>query len=88
MAEKTTPKKAASKAPTKVTKLTAASARELSVEARQSALTEKKTELIEKQKGLYSGELMNPTTIRKIRRDIALLLTISNEAAAAKEETK
>ena len=89
MAEKkTTIKKAAPKAPAKVTKMTATSVRELSIEARQSALTDKKAELIEKQKGLHSGELMNPTTIRKLRRDIALLLTISNEAAAAKEETK
>jgi ribosomal protein L29 len=88
MAEKKTTK-AATKAPAKAVKLTSSAARELSIEARVQALADKKADLIEKRKGLHSGELMNPSTIRKLRRDIAILLTIEKEAAdAAKEETK
>jgi ribosomal protein L29 len=55
-------------------------------EERQKLIAEKRQDLIDKQRGLHSGEMMNPSSIRKVRRDIALILTIENEPA--KKETK
>lgn len=49
-------------------------------------VAEKRTELVEKQRSLKSGELANPKSISKIRREIAVALTVAKEQSAAKEE--
>ena len=51
-----------------------------------SFIVEKRTELVEKQRSLKSGELANPRSITNIRREIAVALTVAKEQAAAKEE--
>lgn len=54
----------------------------------QKALAEKRAELVEKHRSNAAGELANPRSIKEVRRDIALILTVLNEkaATAAKEE--
>ncbi len=52
----------------------------------QALIAEKRTELVESRKTLKSGDLTNASIINKIRRDIAVSLTIVNEQAAAGEE--
>jgi ribosomal protein L29 len=56
----------------------------------QKLLAEKRAEMAEKRLSLAAGELTNPRSITKIRRDIAVLLTILNNqpAEAEKEEEK
>jgi len=49
-------------------------------------LQEKRTELVEKKRSLFAGELQNPSTIKHIRRDVAAILTVLNEQKAAKKE--
>lgn len=59
-----------------------------SAEDLQKTLAEKRAELVEKHRSNAAGELANPISIKQVRRDIALLLTVINEKAApaAKEE--
>lgn len=52
----------------------------------QALIAEKRTELVEKQRSLKAGELANPRSITKIRREIAVVMTIAAEQTAAKEE--
>lgn len=51
-------------------------------------LAEKRVEMVEKRRSNAAGELANPRSIKEIRRDIALILTVANEqkTTAAKEE--
>lgn len=54
----------------------------------QSLLVEKRAELHEKHRSNHAGELANPKSIKEVRRDIALILTVLNEqkSIAVKEE--
>lgn len=68
----------------KTTELNSKSVNELA-----ATLAEKRAELAEKHRSNAAGELANPRSIKQVRRDIALLLTVINQrtvAAAAKEE--
>lgn len=67
----------------KVSELRTQSAAEL-----QKTLAEKRSELVEKHRSNAAGELANPKSIKEVRRDIALILTVLNEqkTTAAKEE--
>ena len=58
------------------------------VEELNKSLIEKQTEMVEKRRSNAAGELANPRSIKQLRRDIALILTVLNEktATAAKEE--
>lgn len=62
--------------------------RALSAEDLQKTLAEKRVELAEKHRSNHAGELANPRSIKQVRRDIALIMTIMNDksATAAKEE--
>lgn len=48
-------------------------------------VAEKRQELNEKQRAMHAGELTNPRAITTLRRDIAQILTILNQA---RPETK
>jgi ribosomal protein L29 len=52
----------------------------------QKLLAEHQAELVEKRRTHAAGELTNPRSITKIRREIALMLTVVNEQSAAKED--
>ena len=58
----------------KITKITTSKA-DLSL---SEQLAEKRKELIEAKRGLAAGELQNPRTIGKIRKDIARILAQQN----------
>lgn len=59
-----------------------------SVAELHKALADKRAELVEKHRSNRAGELANPKSIKQVRRDIAVILTVLNEQkdAAAKEE--
>lgn len=59
-----------------------------SPEELQAFVAEKRAELVEKQQTLKSGELTNPRSISKIRREIAVALTVAQEQQRAAEEEK
>jgi ribosomal protein L29 len=52
----------------------------------QKLLSEKRAEMAQKRLSLAAGELTNPRSITKIRREIAVLLTLLNNQPAEKEE--
>ncbi len=49
-------------------------------------LAEKRTELVEKKRSLHAGELQNPKSIKGIRRDIAVILTVINDRPTASDK--
>ncbi|HEX6462757.1 MAG TPA: 50S ribosomal protein L29 [Candidatus Saccharimonadales bacterium] len=73
-------------ATTKQDKLTAASLRSMKADERVSLLHEKQTELLEKKRSLAANELANPLSIKQLRREVALILTVENEPQGEKEE--
>lgn len=52
----------------------------LDAKQRQEQLLEKRTELVDKQRALKAGELVNPRSIRSLRKEIARLLTAQQQA--------
>ena len=52
----------------------------------QKLLSEKRADMAQKRLSLAAGELTNPRSITKIRREIAVLLTLINNQPAEKEE--
>lgn len=53
-----------------------------------AALNEARTELVEKQRGLRSGELQNPRAITELRKRIARILTVMNQKTNEDKEVK
>lgn len=66
--------------------LTAPALREMKPADRVKLLNEKRAELLEKKRSLKNNELANPRSIKQLRREIALILTIENEPQSEKEE--
>ncbi|RWZ79560.1 MAG: 50S ribosomal protein L29 [Candidatus Chaera renei] len=52
------------------------------------ALSQKRADLAEKKRSLKAGELVNPRSIRAVRREIARLLTALNGPAPAESPSK
>jgi large subunit ribosomal protein L29 len=65
----------------KTTKTTAPKAAELTNEQQLAA---KRSDLLEARKSLAAGELVNPSVISRLRKDIARLLTTINAQKEAK----
>ncbi len=68
-------------------KLNAASLRQMNKNDRVTLLAEKRADLLESKRSLKAQELVNPSKVKKIRREIALIMTVENEPVDTKPTT-
>jgi len=68
--------------------MNASELRKQSIAELQKLLETKRRDMVEQRRSLYAGELQNPRAISVTRHDIALILTVLNEQAAATTKAK
>lgn len=65
--------------------LTAASVRAMQPAEQTKLLADKRSELFDAKRSLAARELVNPRKVTQLRREIAVIMTVNNEASTDKE---